>query len=171
MNIIVLFYIKRCYNIHSMKTISLTIPNIKPVSINRAYYKRNKQLTKESRAYRTQFLQSIQNNLEDMLKFNKSFDKATDALEIELTYQIPFKKFYAKQGHISRLSGDVDNYIKLTLDFLLNEKYFDVDDRLEDQKCYNLGIDDQFITQITAKKEPADDWAIKIRVKIVKNSL
>lgn len=150
-------------------TLSILIPGVKPCSINKAYYARNKVLTKDAREYREAFLQCINNctSNQDLMKaFKAAFDPKKHVLSTELTFFIPEDVFYTKAGEVSMRSGDVDNYIKLTNDFLMNDKYYDDPYRLEKGDCYNIGVDDRFVTDTILKKRPAHDWAIQIKISI-----
>lgn len=149
--------------------IQVLIPGIKPVSINKAYYARNKVLTKEAREYREGFLLALNSTKDnqDILKaFKAAFDSKQHYLSTELTFLIPDDVFFTKAGEISMRSGDVDNFIKLTNDFLMNDKYYDDPYRLDEGDCYNVGVDDRFVADTILKKRPSHDWAIIVTIAI-----
>lgn len=142
----------------------------KPISVNKAYYKRNNQLTKEARELRIKLFEHIigTDGLVDQLKaFREAFTASDHELHVKYTFSIPKSIYLTKKGYISRASGDVDNYIKVLNDFIFNEKYWEDESRY-DFKSYNIGIDDQFITRLEARKQPSLDgkWSIDVKVSI-----
>ena len=149
--------------------LQILIPNVKAVSINKAYYARNKVLTKEARDYREAFLKIINSSAANqnlMKAFKDAFDSKLHYLKINLTYLIPEDYFFTKAGEISMRSGDADNLVKLTGDFLMNEKYFDDPYRLEEGDCFNLGVDDRFVADYNIKKRPSEGYAIIVDASI-----
>lgn len=76
---------------------------------------------------------------------------------------------YTNKGPISMASGDVDNYIKLTTDFLFNDKYLGHKfPGHEEKHILNFGVDDRFIVETRATKmvSPSNNWGIGVKVKL-----
>lgn len=147
--------------------LQFSVEDAKPVSINKAYFKRSNTLTKLAREYRRKLLDQISPLEPEFQKFRDQFNPKTDALAVSLTFGIPHDLFYKQDGAISMRSGDVDNYIKLTLDFLFNEKYWGAENRLTDPEAlsYNVCIDDRFIRSLNVKKVPSNNYTIDVRIE------
>lgn len=152
--------------------------DIKPVSINTAHYKHKKVLTRDARAFRLKFLKQLLNYQKELKAFNSAFDRTKHIIELIITIETPWKAYFVKgdpKEGISRRAGDADNYIKLILDFLCNEKYCRDDKKYVDNPMVNLNIDDQFIKQISiaqiptivdSPKDTKDEWRIHIQGQI-----
>ena len=152
--------------------VSFLLNDIKPCSINNGYYVGRKSLTKEAMRYRKRLLVTINQNpqiKEQMKAFRSEFDPNKHAIWIEYYFLIPPKKMYLKgTGPISMLGGDVDNYMKLTTDFLFNDKYMN---HAFPKSTYlapieNLAVDDRFITDVRAYKLPNTSEIYSVGVKV-----
>lgn len=130
--------------------LKFNLGKIKPVSVNNAYYMRNKKYNVKARSYRTAFFDSLllDSNQKYMESIRNGFDKSKHYLSISFNFKLPKAELLTKQGYISRKSMDIDNLLKLPCDFLCNFKYLEN----PDYPCSNLGIDDQFIGTIQASK-------------------
>lgn len=149
-----------------IKEFKATITGVRPVSFNKAYYNHRRVLTREAREYRTEFLHQLNKGKIGALKaFNTMFNPSEHYMVLKFDVEVPEDIFWTKDGNISMRSGDVDNYLKLIIDFTCNDKYYDDDTRLLGP-CFNLGVDDRFITDLSVKKRPAKAWSIKISAKI-----
>lgn len=146
--------------------LSIYVPNCKPVSVNRAYYKRARTLTKEARTFRMKFLHELRAHASQFKEFREAFDPNIHSLGLDVSIEIPESIFFTNKGPISNLSGDLDNYLKLIIDFLTNKKY-DCDKYLD--RGSNLAIDDRFFTYICASKVPVDrkEWGIMIELQLI----
>jgi len=140
--------------------IKLKIFNVKPVSVNSAYYKYNKQYNEKARNYREDFLDGLQSDYNQaQLKKLPKFAPKKHFLALSWTFFIPKPAFFTKAGHISRKSMDLDNILKLPIDFLCNKKYVE-------RGYNNLQIDDQFIADLVAKKRASIDGNYYIHIDI-----
>lgn len=138
----------------------------KPVSINKAYYAKRKVLNSDSRAFRETFMQQLQesSNSNILSDVQNNFNRKKHSLKINITIQVPLDVFITKAGYISRKGGDVDNFLKLILDFLTNERY---NNRIFNcGNCTNLNIDDQYVTDLNIRKIASPDkyWYILIGI-------
>lgn len=91
---------------------------------------------------------------------------------------MPLDVYYTNEGYISRRSMDVDNLLKLPVDFLCNSKYnnewlYNLSKR---EAMYyngfdnltNLNVDDQYIISITSEKYPhRQDWQLLLSIEVV----
>lgn len=147
--------------------LSIRISGAKPVSINKAYYKSNSNLTTVARQFRYKFLKQLLDYQDQLLAFNKTFDPNKYSLELQVAVEIPESHFWTAKGHVSNRSGDVDNYLKLIIDFLTNEKY--CTNQYVDEDMVNVAIDDRYITSIWATKEPSPDkrWNIQLTLRFI----
>ena len=137
---------------------------IKPISINKAYYKHRKVLTAESRAYRQSLWDQMEELSSETLKFTRKFAVLKHSLEVNIKITVPKERFYTKAGYIGRHSIDIDNVQKLLIDFTMNKRF-----QAEKYGAKTLGIDDQYISKIVAEKVCGDtDWCIEISYKIKK---
>jgi Holliday junction resolvase RusA-like endonuclease len=162
-----------------MPSISFKL-QVKPVSINDAYYRAG-QLKAGSRQYRYELLTQLLAFKESIISFREQaldlINNAGYALNLHIVHLVPNDTFYNKKGQISMRSGDTDNYSKLLQDFLFNPRYcsdsasYSKDNFTlkDDQKPYNIGIDDRFIQTIVATKQPhaGDRWQIEIKVSVL----
>lgn len=157
--------------------ISFIIHDVKPCSINAGYYKTKKVLTLEGRRFRKRLLVTINQNrvIKDrLLVFRKAFDPNIHGIKLTYFFFIPKDKMYtgkSSDGPISMASGDVDNYFKLTTDFLFNPKYlghpFDKSSYIG--RIENFGIDDRFILDTRAFKMPSteDYYSVGVKARII----
>lgn len=155
--------------------ISFIIHDVKPCSINAGYYKTKKVLTLDGRRYRKRLLVTINQNKEikqQLQAFRDTFNPDTHGIKLTYFFMIPPKKMFTKAGPVSMASGDVDNYFKLTTDFLFNPKYighaFDKSDYIG--RIENFGVDDRFIVDARGYKmaNTGDFYSVGIKAKIVK---
>jgi len=125
--------------------------HMKPYSLNKAFYK-NRTLTQATRKYREEFLLCLQSdyNKNYLDAISKAFNPSKHALSVSFIFYSPKEIFFTKQGQVSNRSQDLDNCLKLPIDFICNKKY--QDRVLQGVKISNLGIDDRYIIDIQAKK-------------------
>lgn len=143
--------------------IKLVYENCKPLSVNHAYFnvKRGKRILRilndDAKILRDKIHERLRNKqVRKQLKLMRdSFIREKHKLEIEIVHKVPVDKFYTKEGYISRHSGDIDNILKLLIDFTLNPKYPDA-----------LGIDDTFVSKILVEKIPTENISNSIEISI-----
>jgi len=149
----------------------------KPISINKAYYKRNNALTKEARQFRNDVFIALSRpeNKSQLEAFNAIIDESLEegyGVVLDLIHQVPYDIYFTNNGDISMRSGDVDNYTKVLQDFLFNQNYTQgkkVYHTSDGDLYYNVGCDDRFIVLNRAVKIPmnVDRWQIKVRISLI----
>lgn len=150
-----------------MKTIEIDFIDIKPVSVNHAYYKYSNTLTTASREQRKAMHKVMMDDgIQKAFKqLRETFKPNEDGLEVSIVHYVPKGKFRAKAGHLSRMGGDVDNIIKQVLDFVFNQKV------RNGVTAYPhcVGIDDINIIRLISEKKPSDDdkHSIKVSISII----
>ena len=123
----------------------------RPLSLNKAY----KTLPNGRRA-KSQHYTEFQRHLERSINQNtlRPFKDAFDSSihELKLTMIIYISDLYTKQGRVSELSGDCDNYVKVVNDFVF--KQMGVDDCLitDLRVTKNQGREDCFLYILEIKK-------------------
>ena len=140
----------------------------KPFSVNRAYY-RNRQLTKEARQWRADFLVQLQDPhiQKDLAKLRKLFDPSKHAFAVSYRFCYPSKILLTKKGHISARSCDLTNIEKLVQDNIFDHRFNGRE--IGDLIIQNLDIDDKFIVQCHSYKllSPTNTFLIQVEIKIV----
>lgn len=147
--------------------------NIGSYSVNNAYYKRNKQYNQNARKYRRKFIKELnsQENISELNKLRKAFKKERHYLSVSFFFHYSKDILFTQDNYLSRRAKDLDNVLKLPIDFLCNPKYMVENKYLEEMgmsKIVNLGIDDQLIGELHAHKRLSLDGKeyVLIRVKI-----
>ena len=140
-----------------------------PFSINKAYY-RNRQLTKEARLWRKDFLLQLQDYhiQKDFAKVHKHFDPNLHSVHVSYRFCYPSNKLLTKKGTISARSSDLTNIEKLVQDNIFDHRFNGRE--IGDQIIQNLDIDDKFITQLQSYKvlSPLDNqFLIQVKIQIV----
>ncbi len=160
------------YNLDPIRSVSFKVSNVKPCSINKAYFKTRRVMTVDGRRYRKRLLTTIakDNTLcEAIQAFSRPFDPTRHVVTLETIYHVPQTLCITKKGYLSRKGGDVDNYSKLTTDFLFSPKYTGhIFTGYEELNIINLNIDDQFIVDHNnAKRVSKDDkWHVEVIVNM-----
>lgn len=151
----------------------LNLVDIKPISINRAYY-RNGNLTTESRHYRDKFHILLNNESSKVKSLNKALESIEyPHIDLSITVETP-KKLLFKKGTLtySHLSGDMNNYTKLIEDFLFQHRYRG---RLTSlgTPYHIIRIDDRFVKSGSSLQipSPSDTWNLTITISIHKLEL
>lgn len=134
--------------------------NVGSFSVNNAYYMRNKKYNANARKYRKQFLTSLTEdaNKESLRRIRRSFNKKQHHLKVTFYFHYPTNILTTKEGSLSRRAKDIDNCLKLPIDFLCQAKYMNDSKYLEElamKEIVNLGIDDQYISEVRACKRPS----------------
>ena len=140
----------------------------KPFSVNRAYY-RNRQLTKEARKWRADFLVQLQDPhiQADLAKMHKLFDPSKHAFVVSYRFCYPSNKLLTKQGHISKLSCDLTNLEKLVQDNIFDHRFNGRE--IRELIIQNLDIDDKFIVQCRSYKlvSPTKKYLLQVSLEVV----
>lgn len=146
--------------------LNIRIERAKPVSVNKAYYKSNNNLTVVARQFRYKFLKGLLPYQDTIKAFNKTFDPTKHSLELQVAVEVPKTHMWTANGHVSARGGDVDNYMKLIIDFLTNQKYCTDKYVME---MSNVNIDDRFVTSLWATKEesPDGEWNLQITCRLI----
>lgn len=147
---------------------SIKLNYIKPVSINKAYYK-NGNLTTLSRQFRYKFLKGLLDYQDQLKQFKKAFDETRHIIGLNIIIETPEELFFTKSSprKISNRAGDAGNYEKLITDFLTNPKY--CTDKYVHESMVNVGIDDRFVKSLTIDQMPVEgnDWNIAIYLELI----
>ena len=154
-----------------------------PISINSAYYGRNKKLNADSRKWRYNFLSQLQNdyNQNQMNLFRSYFNPKKHMIQVTFTWFQPIDYILTKSGELSLRSFDVDNIIKIPTDCIFDKKYNDKWLSLcrgheavmykSMKTLVNLDINDKFIFSTTSIKRPSIDDQFHCFVEIEAISL
>lgn len=121
---------------------------------NKARY-RNGNRTKEARAYSESVHREMYKVKEQVTKFSKYFNDLPENLkdlELIINILVPQGKMYTKQGYISKASIDIDNYLKLLIDAVMDARFNGREFRHGDYDIVNLDMDDKFITKLVVDK-------------------
>lgn len=146
--------------------LDLYLEDIKPVSINRAYY-RNGSLTTESRFYRDRFHCLLNKYFQEITNFNTEIaDIKNPHIALNINIETPAHLLFKKDSLIySNLAGDMNNYTKLIEDFLFQFRYRG---RLTTAGTpyHILHLDDRFVKEGSSKQEPSptDTWNIRLYI-------
>jgi hypothetical protein len=154
--------------------VKITINKFKPVSINSMYY-RNRKLTENARKSRSIILTQLQSYLDGIETLSSDFNPLKHGFKVSYTFYIPEDIYFTKKGAISNRSQDLDNCLKLLTDCLFNPKYDTtwLKSRTRRYKplyngittLHNVGIDDRFISSLSAKKLPTQgDYRVDIEI-------
>ena len=125
-----------------------------PFSINKAYY-RNRQLTKEARKWRADFLVQLQDPhiQSDLSKMHKLFDPKLHAFLVSYRF--------------SKLSCDLTNIEKLVQDNIFDHRFNNRE--IGELIIQNLDVDDKFIIQCHSSKliSLTGKYYIQIQIELV----
>ncbi len=139
-------------------TISFTLP-FPPFSINNYYY-RNRQRTREARAWGDQILEFIQSSeLQTAFSaFRDSFDTQTMGIRLELKYGLP--RALKKDGSIHLRGSDLSNLEKTLIDLIFDKRY-------NDRGTPNLNLDDALILELHSYKYQSKEHEIHVRLEAI----
>ena len=150
-----------------------------PISVNSAYYSRNKQYNEKTRIWRANFLIQLQNsyNQHQISLLKKSFDPSKHCLRVCFIWYQPKDIIFNKAGQISLRGQDVDNLLKIPTDLLFDKKYCTEWLSIlkgKEAKLYsitslkNIDLNDKFIIDTRSIKLPSsDDFHCTVEVEIV----
>lgn len=133
------------------------------MSINSAYYANKAHGYKsEVKDWISQICHELSQpaNESKLKDLREHFDPLKHMYTVNICYTTP--KFFASAGSIGIHSMDVGNVTKIFLDVLFTPAFYGNDLR----KCYNLNIDDKFITTLITSKRPGKEYSIDFSVKI-----
>jgi hypothetical protein len=140
----------------------------KPISTNSAYFSRNRSFNEKARAWRANFLESLQNdyNQNQIAKIKRIFNPKKHMIRVVFHWYQPRDVLLTKEGTLSLRSMDVDNVLKIPTDCIFDRKYNSKWLELRkgrEKKLYsitsltNLDINDKFIFDTRSIKLPSDD--------------
>ena len=112
-------------------------------------------------------MQQIQKYAKKFKKLRDNFDPSTNALSIKIIHEIPKSVFYTKQGEVSIFSKDLTNIEKLPIDLIFDERFYGR--TVFGESVENLAINDKYITRLVSEKKPADEFKIRMDIKIINN--
>lgn len=108
--------------------LKLTIP-MPALSINHTHIttKTGKRIKKEeTRAYEQEFNIHLDEYEKEFEELRESFNPKRNCFSVEYGFYINEKKFFNKNGSISKKAPDLDNLIKITQDLIFNRIANDV---------------------------------------------
>lgn len=160
--------------------IKLILPDIKPFSVNNAYY-RNRKHNAQARKWRATVLKSLLPYKADFERLRAAFDPSKHSLFVSITVYYPSKKFFVQskptKGQLSAKTMDLTNTEKLLIDLIFHPK-FSSNTWLKERKgqeirlyeslseLCNLAIDDRFISDLKSEKRPNNDETYRTEVRI-----
>lgn len=146
---------------------SLTIRNLKPLSINSTYYGTGSGFTKTSHARewtREVFFQLDQDsNKKAMEELRQHFEPGQHCYAVNLTAFYPESEMFTKKGHISARTHDLSNWEKSIIDCIFLDKYYN---QSVPDGCENLQTDDKYIVDLFSRKRPSSDGKYLIAIEI-----
>jgi Holliday junction resolvase RusA-like endonuclease len=126
---------------------------MRPISVNKMYRNFRGRTIKsaECRQFEATFDHFLAEFSSHAIDFMRYFNPETDALHVDIICYIDKKDFFTKSGRIHKRCGDVDGYIKCTLD-----QVFDF-----------IELDDALVTRISCSKVPSDSDSTEILIRKV----
>ena len=157
-----------------MSKITLELYDLRVCTVNNARY-RNGNRTREARDYSDDIHTQLHQYRDKIEKFRKKFSNLPDnykALHLDINILVPQGKFYTLKGAISRKSIDLDNYLKLLIDAIMDSRYDNRYIKSLGTEVMNLDMDDKYIVSMFAQKEENPNaesklWDISFTLEIV----
>lgn len=147
---------------------TIIINNVAPLSVNSAYYNNRKfGLKPESKAAIAQICHQIDmdENQAQIQALNKAYEDNKHCFAVDYEFYLP--TFFTKQGTISAQGGDLDNFIKILQDVVFGEIYHAETSFKSPYKSNNVCKNDKLITEISARKKFAEQYAIIVTITLL----
>jgi len=127
-----------------------------PFSVNKMYYKKTFNRTREARQWATVIFTEMRKALaqQQLALFRKEFNPKTEGVKLSLTYYYPRDIILTKSGSISSRSFDLSNVEKPLQDLIFDKKY---NAREYPEGCINLNLNDVTVCDLISKKRPSND--------------
>jgi Holliday junction resolvase RusA-like endonuclease len=136
--------------------------SIEPFSINNARF-RNGTFNQKARAYRSRFLKQLgtTHNQKIVAQLNKDFNPKKHFLTVSFAWLLPEDILFTKDKRVSHRSKDLDNCLKMPIDFLTKKKYKDLGHG-------TLDIDDKCICSLSTSKRmsPSGEYLLFISITL-----
>lgn len=133
-------------------TFTFDIP-MPPISVNHTHMTIRNGMRikkKETRIWESEFRDYIlANYFQEVSEITKTFDGKKNCLAVRYWFYLPL---ITKKGLISKRAGDLDNWLKMPNDMLINKI---------------LGLDDSLIVDLMAKKSHSLKPLISIEIEIL----
>ena len=150
-----------------MTHIYMKFTNLDVCTINASKF-RNGGTSIKATKYKNQIYTQLQKYIQDMDNFRAAFEAIPDKnKELYLTVDIlvPRSDFRTKEGSISIKSIDLDNYLKLLIDSVMDSRHHNETRAKLDFVVQKLNINDKYITRITASKRENPNLSAKPKTK------
>lgn len=142
----------------------IRLPNCRPFSINKAYYKQTFNMTRECRQWRETIINALKEETNQLIinSFKNKFDETKHGIQIVISHRMPKEWFFTKKEIISRRSQDITNIEKLLVDILFDSRFY------ERGEINNLNIDDKFIVSMLSEKIfTKANWGIIVKLDLI----
>jgi Holliday junction resolvase RusA-like endonuclease len=139
---------------------------IKALSINDVHCRDQRYLTAKAQEWIKNFLHIIsEDSIKEKLKdIRDHFNSKKHSFKIDLTFYYPRDKYYTDKNEISSRIHDLTNIEKPLVDVLFLPKHHGDN---PPYKALNLNVDDKFISDLTSKKRPAEDYLIEVSIEVI----
>lgn len=136
----------------------LTLPGVKPYSLNSAYYKKTFNMTKECRDWRKTVIRALKapENQSVMDSIRDIFVPDIHGVVAKINYGIVYTSYFTVKGDVSAKSMDLSNVEKLLIDIIFDERFFT---RGEIRNC---NINDKYILRLNSEKNPSLSSSIEV---------
>ena len=157
-----------------MKKIIINLENLDVCTINASKF-RNGGATLKARTYTYQIYHQLLAYKDQMDKFRSTFNalpKRKKKLHLKVKILVPFHKYFTKDGDINIHSIDLDNYLKLLIDSVMDNRHHGEYHKGAKINVEKLDVNDKYIVKLMASKDanpnPSEEkWTIQFHLKIV----
>lgn len=141
--------------------ITITLPNIKPFSINNTYTRNVKYKSNAFNKWRKTVLEALNcpSNLSQCQSLADTFNPALHSFYVTITVFYPTEKFFVQgskgkspKGAISSRTMDLTNTEKVLIDLIFNK---------------TISIDDRYISDLKSEKRPSEGFKTLVRISLV----
>jgi hypothetical protein len=149
---------------------TITIQNLKPLSVNATYYGTGAGFTKTSKArkwtHEAFFQLDNEENKQAMKELREAFDPDRHCYRVELTAFYPKSEMYTRDGRVSARTHDLTNWEKAIVDCIFLKAHHG---RSVPDGCENLNSDDKYIVELLSKKRAGTrGYEIVVSIEILK---
>jgi len=150
-----------------MKYIYMKFTNLDVCTINASKY-RNGGTSEKARKYINQIYTQLQGYIKEMNAFRAAFEVIPDKdkrLHLTVDVLVPKDDFRTKSGCISIKSIDIDNYLKLLIDSVMDFRHHNETRAKLNFVVQKLDINDKYITRLSASKRENPNLSAKLKTK------
>ena len=141
--------------------------NLDVCTINASKF-RNGGISIKATKYKNQIYTQLQGYIKEMDAFRAAFEAIPDVdkeLHLMVNVLIPASKYKTKCGGISIGSIDLDNYLKLLIDSVMDFRHHNETRAKLNFVVQKLDINDKYITKIIATKAANPDLSVDPKTK------